>query len=325
MALQATRRRRTWAGRRVHWQTARVSVGVIVPVYGRPRYLREALDAVLGQEPPPDEVIVVDDASPDPVVLDPAHASLCRLVRRERRGGPGAARDTALALLATDLVACADADDVWLAGKLAAQLDALDRHPEVVLCFGAAVIVGPDGEPTGERWERLPSGILDPDFLAPVLFEHNPIPTSSVVARRHALRAAGGFTGPPLGEDWALWLRLLTRGEPFLFEPRAVVHYRRHAEGATADIAVLAASSLFIHETHRRLVNEATRRRVRATDLTALARGRVRERRYAAARRALCQAAALSPPEPRERVLRAALAVPLLRVALGRRDPYRRR
>jgi glycosyltransferase involved in cell wall biosynthesis len=307
----------------VRWQTARVSVGVIVPVYGGAQYLSEALDAVLEQEPPPDEVIVVDDGSPDPVALDRAHASACRLVRRERRGGPGAARDTALEELETDLVACADADDVWLPGKLAAQLRALERHQDVGVCFGAAVIVGPDGEPTGERWERLPSGVLTPDFLAPLLFVHNPIPTSSVVLRRSSLIAAGGFGGPPVGEDWALWLRLLTRGERFLFEPQAMVRYRRHADGATADIAALAESAMLIHETHGGLVDEAARRRAKAADLTALARGRVRERRYDAARTALAQAARLAAPGPRELLLRAVLAVPLLRGALGRRDPYR--
>jgi GT2 family glycosyltransferase len=300
-----------------------VSVGVIVPVYGSARYLFEALESVLGQDPPPDEVIVVDDGSPTPLTLDGAQASACRLVRRERRGGPGAARDTALALLATDLVACADADDVWLPGKLAAQLQVLEGHPEVGLCFGSAVIIGPDGTPTGEHWETFTPGVLPPHLLAPRLFEHNPIPTSSVIARRPALRAAGGFTGPPLGEDWDLWLRLLTRGESFFFEPRATIRYRRHAEGASADVAALAESTFFIHETHRGLVEETVRRRVKAADLTALARGRVRQRRYGAARSALVQAAKLARPRPRELALRALLAVPLARAALGRRDPYR--
>jgi glycosyltransferase involved in cell wall biosynthesis len=295
-----------------------------MPVYGPAPYLPEALDAVLAQQPPPDEVIVVDDASPRAIVLDRAHAAASRLVRRERRGGPGPARDTALSLLQTDLVACADADDVWLPGKLAAQLDALARHPEVALSFGSALIVGPDGEPTGEEWETLPAGVLTPDYLAPLLFDQNPIPTSSVIARREALLGAGGFSGPPVGEDWALWLRLLTRGERFLFEPGAVIKYRRHEGGATADIGALAESSFFIHETHRALVDERTRRRVKAADLTALARGRVRQRRYGAARDALAAAAELASPSLRERALRAALTVPVLRAGLGRRDPYRR-
>jgi GT2 family glycosyltransferase len=299
-----------------------VSVGVIVPVYGRVQYLAQALDGVLTQDPPPDEVIVVDDHSPSPVRLETRFAARCRLIRRDTRGGPGAARDTALAMLDTELVAFADDDDVWRAGKLAAQLDAFERYPEVALCFGVAEIAGVDGRATGERWQTLPVGVLRPDHLAPLLYEHNPIPTSSVLARRAALIAAGGFGGPPLCEDWGLWLRLLARGESFVFEPRAEITYRRHPGGATSDISRLAECSLTIHADHRGLVDEATSRRVRARDLTALARGRVRERRYGDARRGLADAAALAPLAPRDRALRALLAVPLLRSALGRRAPY---
>jgi Glycosyl transferase family 2 len=267
-------------------------------------------------------VIVVDDASPVPVRLAAAHASSCRLVRRKQRGGPGPARDTALELLETELVACADADDVWLAGKLAAQLQTLEREPDAGLCFGSAVIVGPAGTPTGERWRTFEPGPTSPATLGRQLFEHNPIPTSSVVIRREPLLGAGGFRGPPLCEDWALWLRLLERGERFVFEAQARVAYRRHSGGATADISALAEAAMLVHETHAELVDETTRRRVRAADLTALAYGRIRERRYEDARTALAQAAALCPPGPRERALRAALAVPLARALLGRRDPY---
>jgi glycosyltransferase involved in cell wall biosynthesis len=291
---------------------------VIVPVYGRGEFLAEALEGVLSQEPRPEQVIVVDDASPVPVASHPG----CRVVRREKRGGPGAARDTALAQLSTELVACADADDVWRPGKLAAQLDALHRHPDAVLCFGSAVVAGPDGQPTGETWRTLPPGLLEPSFLGPLLYEHNPIPTSSVVARREAVVEAGGFSGPPLCEDWALWLRLLGRGGSFVFEPRAVVTYRRHPGGLTADVSALAESMLSVHATHEGLVDDVARRRVRAADLTALARGRVRERRYQDARAALAEAASLARPPARDRALRAALSVPGLRMALGRRSPY---
>ena len=51
---------------------------------------------------------------------------------------------------------------------------------------------------------------------APVVFERNPIPTSSVVVQRADLLAAGGFAGPPPCEDQDLWLRLLRRGARFV-------------------------------------------------------------------------------------------------------------
>jgi hypothetical protein len=64
---------------------------------------------------------------------------------------------------------------------------------------------------------------------------------------------------------------------------------------------------------------------VRARDLRALADGSIRERRFADARAALREAAALGPPPVRERALAVALRVPGLRGRLGRRDPYQRR
>ena len=303
-----------------------MAVAVIVPVYGPAPYLEEALQGVLGQDPPPGEVVVVDDASTEPVRLPPPAAERCTLVRRSDRGGPAAARDAGLEASSGELVALADADDVWEPGKLAVQAAALRSNGDVAVCFGRAVVVDADGAPTGERWEELRPGPLEPAELVPLLFERNPIPASSAVVRRGALEAAGGFAGSvELGSDWELWLRLAGRGERFLFEPRAAIGYRRHRGGVTFDVAALAEAKLAIHAAHAGLVDEATRRRAEAQDRIALARGRIRQRRYADAREELRRAASLAPLSPRDRAMGMLLRAPGLRGLLGRRDPYRRR
>ena len=298
------------------------SVGVLVPVRGPAPFLDEALESVLRQDPAPAAVVVVDDASPEPVRLDPAHARRCTLVRRDVPGGAPGARDTGLEGLRTDLVALLDADDAWRPGKLAAQLEALGTHPEAVACFARVRVVDDRGRPTGEQWEALPGGMLGAEALMPVVFERNPIPTSSVVLRRSDLVAAGGFAGPPPCEDQDLWLRLLRRGHGFACVPEVLVDYRRHAAALTADVAALAESSLLVHRTHAGAVDPALARRVHANDLTLLARGRIRQRRYREARAALAEAASLQPAGARERMLRALLAVPGFRALLGRRTPY---
>jgi glycosyltransferase involved in cell wall biosynthesis len=298
-----------------------VPVGVIVPVRAPAPWLGEALATVLAQEPAPARVVVVDDGSDHPIEADPG----VEVVRRDAPGGPAAARAAGLERLGgVDLVALADADDAWEPGKLRAQLDALERHPEASLCFGRATMVGPSGEPTGEHWDEPAAGALEAAALAPRLFVANPIPTSSVVVRADALRAAGGFGSAfEQAEDWDLWLRLLALGRPFVCEPAARVRYRRHRGGLTADVAALARARLALHDAHAALVDEATRRSVRAADLRALARGLVRVRDWNAARAALGEAAQLAPPPVRDRALATALAIPGLRAALGRRDPYR--
>ncbi|MDX6677207.1 MAG: hypothetical protein QOE31_1259 [Solirubrobacteraceae bacterium] len=250
-------------------------VGVIVPVHGFAPYLAETLDCVLAQRPVPDRVVVVDDASPEPVMLHPDHAPHCTLLRRDACGGPAGARSTGLAALEpdVDIVALCDSDDAWTDGKLATQLAALERHPAAALCFGRALIVGTDGRPTGERWAQLPSGPHEGSALRGLLYESNPITTSSVVLRRGALERAGGFV-PAVRmdgtEDWDLWLRLAARGETFVSEPAAVVRYRRHPGGLTADIAALARCQLALHELHGALVAPEVRDRALAADAAAL-------------------------------------------------------
>jgi len=279
-------------------------IGLIVPVMPPAPFLDEAVQSALEQDPRPDE-----------------HA----IVRDEQGEGPAPTREAALARLGDcDWVALLDADDAWEPGKLAAQREALARHPDAVVCFGRATTVGDDGRPTGELLPELPAGPLAAAELTPLLFESNPIPTSSALVRRDALVRAGGFAAPGrLASDWDLWLRLVADGATFVCEPGARIRYRRHAGGVTADIATLAESRLKVHEAHAHLVDDDSRRRAESRDLVLLARGRIRERRYREAAEALAHADELEPLHGRERALGQLVKVPGVRALLGRRRPYR--
>ena len=293
-------------------------VGAIVPVHGWAPYLAQALDSVIAEGP--DEVVVVDDGSSEPVRVD----APCTLVRREARGGPAAARETGLeALEDCDLIALCDSDDAWRPGRLRAQLAALG---DADVAVGRAEIVGPDDRPTGERWEEIPAG----PFVPP--FDRNPICTSSVLVRRAALEAAGGFAAAaaaaaaaaPLthAEDWDLWLRLASAGATFTSVPAAVVAYRRRPGALTANVAALARAQMEVHTRHAERAGEDERRGVAAADRRALAAGLARERRWADARAALREIPSRGATDTARLAL---LALPLARGAVGRRDPYRRR
>jgi hypothetical protein len=278
-------------------------VGVIVPVKSPAPFLDEALGS-LEQDPAPDAQAVVHD---------------------EDGAGPAGTRERGLAQLADcDWIALLDADDVWEPGKLAAQREAIARHPDAVVCFGRATAIGDDGRATGERLPELPAGLHTAEALAPVLYRSNPIPTSSALVRRDALVRAGGFAGPaPLASDWDLWLRLVTQGGSFVCEPAARIRYRRHKGGVTADVAAMAESMLAVHAAHGGLVDADSRRRAESRDLVLLARGRIRQRRYREAGEALARADVLLPLRGRESLLRRLVGVPGVRSVLGRRQPYR--
>jgi glycosyltransferase involved in cell wall biosynthesis len=242
----------------------RVRTGVLIPVHGFPRYLTETLDAVLAQEP--DEVVVVDDGS-----FEPVRSERVRVVRRDAPGGPAAARATGLEALGdVDVVALCDADDTWEHGSLGALVAGLEGEPGAALAFGRALVVGADGRPTGERWHEPAAGRHEPAAF----YARNPIPTSCTALRRDAIEAAGGFGAPGLvAEDWDLWLRL--RG-PLVCVPGARVRYRRSPGALTADVERLARAQLALHRRHARLASETGARAAQDADLRALRRARLR-------------------------------------------------
>lgn len=86
-------------------------VSVVMPCYNHGRYLREAVDSVLGQTHPAVELIVVDDGSEDdtPDVLK-AYGSRIRALRQPNRGR-SAARNRGLDEARGQFVKLLDADD----------------------------------------------------------------------------------------------------------------------------------------------------------------------------------------------------------------------
>jgi glycosyltransferase involved in cell wall biosynthesis len=107
-------------------------LSVVIPTWNRAHLVCEAVESALRQRAGAVEVIVVDDASTDDTVavLRRHFESQIRLLQLDRRGGPGAARNAGAALACGEFVGFLDSDDVWLPGKLDAELRVFAEFPE---------------------------------------------------------------------------------------------------------------------------------------------------------------------------------------------------
>jgi len=207
------------------------SVSVIVPVWNRERWVREAIDSVLAQTFTDFEVIVVDDGSTDGT-LDALAAIEDPRVRvvRGQHGGVSAAMNRGLAEACGRYVARVDSDDVWLPEMLATQVRVLDERPEIGVVYARAQGMAADGTLTSDVWGIPPRHPGD-DFRSMV--EGDFTCNITTVARRELLERAGGFDETlRTSEDWDIWLRV-ARHARFAFTDRVLARFRWHEENLT--------------------------------------------------------------------------------------------
>lgn len=114
----------------------RETISVIIPAYKSANTICETVDSVLNQTRMPDEVIVVDDCSPDDTVaaLGPRMERVI-FIRHERNKGVGSARNTGFSASTGSLVAFLDGDDVYFPEFLERASGVLAERPEASLCF----------------------------------------------------------------------------------------------------------------------------------------------------------------------------------------------
>jgi glycosyltransferase involved in cell wall biosynthesis len=182
-----------------------IDLSVIIPTYNSGALLGEAVRSI-GDPGPTGEILIVDDGSTDGSVAQVADHPGVRVLS-QANGGPGAARNRAIAAARGNLIAFLDADDIWLPGRTTALLTAA-RSPAADLLYADYRV---RNLTTGGVRDVVCPGFPEP--AAAALFRHNLLCTSAVAARRTAIVEAGGFRSDlRFGEDWDLWLRLTEAG-----------------------------------------------------------------------------------------------------------------
>ena len=221
-------------------------ISVVIPCYNGARYIAATLRSVLAQDGVDLDVIVVDDGSKDGSAELVEHAFPEVRVLRQANGGVAAARNTGIREARHDLVAFVDADDIWLPGKLKAQLALLQAHPESRMAYSAwqvwtsdqpepdpcwlAAVLDRADDPS--RWAG-PTGWIYPDLLLDCR-----VWTSTVLAQRSLLRELEGFDQTMrIGEDYDLWLRA-SRVTPIVRVARPLALYRLHPGNVTKRVPV---------------------------------------------------------------------------------------
>lgn len=181
------------------------AVSVVMPAHNARRFIGAAIESVVAQTIDDWELIVVDDASTDGTAdIVQAFAwgdSRIRYIRNQCNVGVASTRNRALEMARGRYVAFLDSDDLWMPGKLQAQVTFLDTT-EGTVSYGSYRRIDEDG-----RFLRYVQPPPTLDYRT--MLRSNFIGNLTGIYRRAAL---ADLRFERVGhEDYLFWLRAIRR------------------------------------------------------------------------------------------------------------------
>jgi len=196
---------------------------VVLPVWNGARFLREALESVLGEKGENLHVVVVDDGSTDEsATIARSFGERVRCISRAHQG-LAASMNCGIRESKSEFLSFIDSDDLWVPGRLEKMND-LQRKSGKDIVLGLTQLKGTE---------------LPPGFRWPVP-QSEPVLTMSLGAsliRRSLFDRLGLFDETLIHcGDWDWFLRLREAKVPVAILRETVLRYRRHDGNMTLNV-----------------------------------------------------------------------------------------
>jgi glycosyltransferase involved in cell wall biosynthesis len=275
-----------------------MKVSAVIPAFNRRDYISRAIDSVIRQTVPVDEIVVIDDGSTDGTAefVESRYGDAVRVVPQPN-SGPGPARRRGILEARGEWIAFLDSDDEWTPGRNRELLQAAERVPsDVAWIFGDMRIVTDAGErPSffeeyGFALKECPQIISDSSSLQyPTLLSY----LQASFIRREALLELNCFTEGLRSEDDVLAALQIGCRYKFAAIPIAVVTYYRTSDLVASSVAV---NGISCPDTYRA-------RMIAFAAVIKSGRRRPWNSEYASAVRGLCKSLDNNEPSPRRLAL----------------------
>lgn len=206
-------------------------VSVIVSCYNHEKYIEECILSVLSQDYKNIELLVVDDGSSDASV-DVINRLKGKydfyFLAQENKGLTRTLNET-IAKSKGEYIVPLRSDDVMLPHRVSTQIEYIIDKPEVGICGGNIELIDSDGAlyPESRQGRDVPFRRLN---FEDVFLERKPyVPATTLLIRREALEAVGGFDEDNRLEDLMIELKITRAGYYIDCIPVVLAKYRKHA------------------------------------------------------------------------------------------------
>ncbi|WP_336801199.1 glycosyltransferase family 2 protein [Kaistia sp. MMO-174] len=229
-----------------------LTIATIIPLYNGGPFIRDALESVLAQSVPPDEILVVDDGSTDdgPAIVEEMAKIHPITLLRKPNGGQSSARNFAAERCSSSHIALLDQDDVWYPDHLAtlrAPFVDGSNDERLAVVYGNLDHVDRDGKMVAHSCLDG-FGSVHPKTTLQQCLERDMfmLPGASLL-EKEALFKAGRFDERLSGyEDDDLFLRIFREGYRSRYIDRPVTKWRIHP-GSTSYSLRMAVSRMIYY------------------------------------------------------------------------------
>jgi glycosyltransferase involved in cell wall biosynthesis len=222
-------------------------VSVVIIFLDAERFLREAIESVLGQTFDKWELLLVDDGSTDgSEAIARSYADLrpdriSYLEHPEHRNlGMSASRNRGIRESRGEFVAFLDADDVWFPTALADQVGILRENEEAAMVYGPlswwfSWTSHPEDRDYVEELGVPADSLIAPPRLLPLFLLDRAAVPSGLLVRRTAIERVGGFEDAFPGEyEDQVFCAKICLNLPVYVAGASWYRYRQHADSAVA-------------------------------------------------------------------------------------------
>ena len=212
-----------------------MNVSAVIPTFNRGHCLLRAINSVLAQTTPVDEIIVVDDGSDDKTYDLLVKSELLDMRGQlpniqylyQENKGVSAARNLGIKEAENEYIALLDSDDAWAKTKIERQALKLEKKNFSCRITHTEEIWLKDGQRINPKKKHKKSGGFIFEKCLPLCC----ISPSSVLLHRTLFNDYGFFDEKlPACEDYDMWLRLCAFEEVLFVEEALTIKYGGHAD-----------------------------------------------------------------------------------------------
>jgi glycosyltransferase involved in cell wall biosynthesis len=227
------------------------TISAIIPVYNGKEFLRHAVESVINQTTPPNELIIIDDGSSDNSLdsINDIEADFPIIKITQKNGGQSSARNHGVKLAKSSFIAFLDQDDHWFPRHLEVLIEPFINDPMLGWVYSNLNQIDENGKTVINGLLDHVASIHPKKHLGNCIKEDMFILPSASIIRKKAFESIGGFDERLSGyEDDDLFLRLFREGWNNTYINESLSAWRIHNLSTSYSKRMLISRRIYVNK-----------------------------------------------------------------------------